>query len=266
METRGRMILAWISGVIIVGLSLLVAYVCFSILSSSAEGTLQNYKVGGGLAGFLITASFLSSTLISIYRLLTADQITEYRKQIQELNAKLIKGAPCPPEYTIDIDEKHKLVFARPKTFSPIDGFLYKYIQTSKRDGFTTNFNVQYVSGEDVANDSGMGQFDGLPATIDKIYSLQSEKIETALPNVIGFSREHITVDGLASAKYLVTWTLPIDQAPDGKGPTLSQIGVITYVPNLRAFFVFTFSSDKATFFESSTVFNNVITSIRFLP
>ena len=58
---------------------------------------------------------------------------------------------------------------------------------------------------------------------------------------------------------------MPNDQAPDGNGPTLRQIGVITYVPNLRAFFFFTFSDDKTDFFESSTVFNNVITSIRFL-
>ena len=45
----------------------------------------------------------------------------------------------------------------------------------------------------------------------------------------------------------------------------LCQTGVTTYVPRLNALFSFTFSALEETYTKSSEVFNNVITSIRFL-
>jgi hypothetical protein len=265
METRSRMILVWISGVIIVGLSLLVAYVCFSILGSSAEGTLRNYKVGGGLAGFLITASFLSSTLMSIYRVLTADQISEYRKQIQELQTKLIKGAPCPPDYSIDVDEKHRLVFARPKNWEPRGGILYAYVETPRPDDdFPANFVVTFFGEKEIAAAYGKdladasGKLDESLTGIDKLYETRMRASEQ-LTNV-ELSREYITVDGIRSAKWGVTWT-----PPGGTNGVVRQIGVVTYVPSMKCLFEFAFSDDKAGFFVSSAVFNNVISSIRFL-
>lgn len=264
MESRSRMILAWVSGIIIVGLSLAVAYVCFVILGSSAEGTLRNWKLGGGLAGFIITASFLSSTLMSIYRVLTADQITEYQKQIQELQAKLIKGAPCPPGYTVEIDERHKLVFARPRDWAPKGGMLYQYVEKiGTSDTFAANFNVQVIKEDDLGKIHGLPAIDGSATSIDAFYSAEIDQLEKTIEASV--IREHITVDGLRSAKYLSSWDLSDQEGVDPKIPILQQVGVITYVPEQKAFFVFSFGDETSQFFETSTIFSNVITSIRFL-
>src|SRR5271169_1662071 len=122
MGERGKVFLTAAALATIVGLSLLVAFVTFGLLKSSAQADIRGYKLGGAIAAFAFTAGLLTSAFFNVYRLLTADQLKEYAKRIEELQAKLIRGAPCPAGYTIDLDEKHKFVFARPGNWQPKEG------------------------------------------------------------------------------------------------------------------------------------------------
>jgi hypothetical protein len=266
METKSRLIFAWISGTIIVILSLAVAFICFNILQSSAEATLQNWKLGGGIAAFLVTASFLSTTFITFYRLLTSEQIDEYRKRIQELETKLIKGAPCPLGYTIDIDEKHKLVFARPNEWEPKGGVLYAYLERRKQDDlFTANFNVIYADQKDVT--AMYNWFDGTIESVQKLYESEMERIEQEIPQGV-MSKEFVTIDSIKSIKYVNTYDLPLQkqsESEEQKYLTIRQSGAMIYVARARGLYLFTFSDDRKDFLRSSEVFNNVILSIRFL-
>lgn len=122
MDSRWKMVFSLISGTIIVLVSVFVAYVCFNLLESSAVADLKGWKLGGAFAGFVFTFSILTSATFQFYKHITADQTEKYRQQIQELQLKLIKGAPCPPGYEIDLDERHRLVFARPNGGHPAEG------------------------------------------------------------------------------------------------------------------------------------------------
>lgn len=263
----------WLSGVIIVAaiviLSLGAAVICFRILESSAEATLQNWKVGGGIAAFLVTASFLASTFLSLYRLLTTEQLEDYRKYIQELEAKLIKGAPCPPNYTIDVDEKHKLVFARPQEWEPKGGVLYTYVEKKKpNDDFVANFNVTFI-GEKDFNEFYPG-FDGSTDSIAKMYAAKLKTIEQALVSTgltaaTDIVEEFTYVDGERSLKYTNTFAVGVPTASGVNHVNVRQSGIFTYVSRLRGLFEFSFTDNEEDFLQSSEVFNNVIASIRFL-
>jgi hypothetical protein len=273
LDPKRNPISPWISGVIIIAaiviLSLAAAVICFNVLQSSAEATLQNWKVGGGIAAFLVTASFLSSTFLSLYRLLTTDQIEDYRERIQELEKKLIKGAPCPPKYTIDVDEKHKLVFARPDEWEPKGGILYAYVEKKKEnDTFFANFVVTYANEKEFKDLPG--GFDSSVASIDRLYQAKLEGIRqgliaSELTRETAIVEEFTLVDGERSIRYTNSYTIEVPTPDEAITIKVRQSGVLTYVPRLRGLFEFAFTDNEEDFLVSSEVFNNVIASIRFL-
>jgi hypothetical protein len=57
MDNKNRMLFAIISGLVIIIISIIIAYISFSILESSAEANLKNWKFGGAFAAFVFTAS-----------------------------------------------------------------------------------------------------------------------------------------------------------------------------------------------------------------
>ncbi|MBU1043170.1 MAG: hypothetical protein KJ915_02075 [Candidatus Omnitrophica bacterium] len=269
MDSKNRMTFAIISGFCILIVSIIIAYICFSILDSSAEATLKNWKLGGAFAAFVFTASMLTSIIFQIYKQMTSDKIEEYRQQIQELQNKLIKGAICPPDYVIDLDERHKIVFSRPSDWDPKGGVLYQYIKKDPLNIFHTNFNVVYFAKNDLTDlysNLNLGAFDASQINIEKLYGAYSEaeaanlKVGCNAENVT-LTKEYIFVDNGKSMKFIMTSTCK----PNDKKIKLCQTGVITYVPRLKALFSFMFSSSANTYTESSEIFNNVITSIRFL-
>jgi hypothetical protein len=235
------------------------------MLESSAEANVQGYRLGGAIAAFAFTGAFLSSVFFNFYRLLAADQLEEYAKQIQELQAKLIKGAPCPPGYTVDVDEKHKLVFARPRHWEPREGILYYYLEEQKpSDDVTANFNVVYVNEKQLAALLG-GRFDPSTVNVDDIYEKEMMKLEALTQGTM--SKEYVTIDGIKSAKYINTFraTVPTEESPEGKELLFRTAGILTYVPRLKALYVFTCTDNEKDYLTSSEIFNNVISSIRFL-
>ncbi len=278
MGQQGRVFLIVAALVIIVGLSLLVAWVTFGLLDSSATADVRGYKLGGSIAAFAFTFGVLTTAFFSMYKLFTAndvkelsqrkdaefkdyaqktnEQLKEYAKRVEELQAKLIRGAPCPVGYTIDVDERHKVVFSRPNGWNPLDGYLYKYVEQPKKgDVFQANFNVVYKDLSELP----VEQFDvAQPAVLDRFYEQVLDTIAQGLPG--GITKEYVTIDGLKSVKYINTRA-----APPPQNVTLRQCGVIVYVPRVRGAYIFTFTDDEADFLASSEVFNNVTSSIRFL-
>ncbi len=269
MEGRNRMAFALISGTIVISVSVFVAYICFNILESSAEGSLQNWKFGGAFAGFVFTASLLTSIIFQFYKQMTHERIEKYRQLIQELETKLIKGAPCPTGYTIDLDERHNLVFARPSEWLPRGGILYQYVNKNPVDVFNANFNVIYQGKEDLTalyESFKMGKFD--PGKVDfaelyeLIFKLELDPVKNFPSYEDGaLSKEYILVDGIKSLKYIHTYTFQ----PDKNKIRLTQSAVFTYLPRSVALYQFTFSDNEEDYLTSSEVFNTVVRSIRFL-
>ncbi len=260
MEGKNRMTFALIAGVIILTVSLAVAYVSFNILESSAEANLQNWKLGGGIAGFAFTASLLTSIVFQVYKQLTSDSIRNYQREIEELRTKIIKGAPCPRGYTVDIDERRKLVFARPEEWVPRGGLIYQYVCPDDPDNeFLEHFTVFYHRAPDPA-----------PNNVEEMYKVRVAKTAAYLKRrfksgKITTTHEYVSVDNVKSLKATFTHT-PDPATLDRKDKTaLRQTVVFTYVPRLKNVYEFTFAEDEEHYLESSEVFNNIISSIRFL-
>lgn len=272
MSDRNRMIFSLISGIIVIGVSIFIAYISFDILESSAEASLQNWKFGGAFAAFVFTASLLTSIIFQFYKQMTGDRIAIYSQQIQELQTKLIKGAPCPPEYTIDIDEKHKLVFARPNEWLPREGILYQYVNKNPSDVLEANFNVVYQGKEDLSElyeKSNIGKFDAANVDVNKLYDFVLTLVVTGIKSFTlnyengALSNEYVFVDGNKSLKYIHTYTA---QLPNSENKTrMCQSGILTYIPRLKAFYQFTFTDNEEDYLKSSEIFNIVVSSIRFL-
>lgn len=269
MDNKNRMIFAIISGLVIFAISIIIAYISFSILESSAEADLKEWKFGGAFAAFVFTATLLTSIIFQFYKQMTTDRIKEYQQLIQELQSKLVKGAPCPPNYVIDLDEKHKVVFSRPGDWHPKGGVLYQYYKKDPTGIFHTNFNVVYYDRNDLSDlyqVLNMGHFNIAQIDVDKLYEAYSEaeakSVRTAFnaedENV---TKEYIFIDTIKSIKFIMTYTCNVNNTK----LRLCQTGVSTYVPRLSALFSFVFSDREETYIKSSEIFNNVITSIRFL-
>jgi len=293
MSQTGRVILIGCSLTLIVALSAMVAWVTFGLLQSSATGEIQGYKLQGSIAAFAFTFGVLTTAFYGMFKLLTADdvkelsqrkdaefkdfaqksneQIQDYARRIEELQAKLLRGAPCPPLYVIDLDEKNRLVFSRPGKWKNRNGVLYAYVEPARQgDPFAANFTVvvtdltdAVAAGLDLTQQAQLDGFYG--AVLAKVASDTPASMtrQTGFPTAAvpdAMSKEYVTVDGLRGAKYINTYIVQTNPPL-----TLRQSGVIVYVPRTSSYYVFTFSDDESDYLTSSDVFNNVMASVRFL-
>jgi hypothetical protein len=264
------MTFALISGIVIFAVSTIVAAIFFGILESSAEATLQNWKLGGAIAGFAFSAILLTSITFQFYKQVTANDVNKYRDQVIELQSKLIRGAPCPDNYVVEVDERHKLVLSRPEAWLPKEGILYQYVEKKPGDAMPANFNVVYQNKNDLAD--MYKQLNLGPFNADKI---NSENLYEAIINASvvftqamfadyskgNITKEFIFVDELKSMKVTHSYSGTIGTAK----VNMCQCSVFTYVPRIKAMFQFTFTDNSEDYLKSSEVFNNVISSIRFL-
>jgi len=254
---------ALVFGIAVVGTSIAVATVAFKFLESSAEANLQNWKLGGAFAGFAFTALLLTEICMQIYRRLQGNELEDYRKQVQELQAKLVRGATPSPGFVIDVDEKHFLVLARPKEWRPKR-------PDRARDVFSANFNVVHVPQEELKllySAEGRSTFDPANPDLEELYGLVLASSVSGLKTLdgyreIGTAPEYLTVDGHKSVKQIHTYSV---NDPEGRAVTVRTCTVCTYVPRRAAAYLFTFSDNVEDYLRSSDVFNEVISSIRFL-
>ncbi len=273
------MIFALIAVTVIVALSAFIGYVFFSILSSSAEASLQNAKFSGAFAGFFITASLLSTLTFQFYKQMTADQVSKYRDQIQELQTKLVKGAPCPEGYVIEVDEKRKIVFSRPGEWLPKLGILYQFVEKSPLGMFAANFNVFFQGLPDLPDlyrQYKLGEFNPDKFEVSKLYDdLTAANVADAKGVFLNsgmpyeneaLTKEYVDVDEIKSMKATLAYTTVVGSEKDATKLRIFQCFVITYVPRLKGVFMVTFSDNEEDYLKSSEIFNKVIGSIRFLP
>ena len=262
MEGKNRMTFALIAGVAVLAVSLGIAWVLFRVLESTAGGDKLGFKLGGAIAGFAFTATLLTGIIFQIYRQLRTDRSDEYRRENEELRAKLIKGASCPAGYAIDIDERNRLVFARPAHWLPRGGILYQYVCPPDPEGkneFLENFNVFHH-----------GRLEARPEDMDQLYRTRIGKTVAYLKarfksEDLTVATEYVIIDGVKSLKAIITHT-PEPATIDRENKlALRQSVVFSYVPRLKSLFEFTFSEDKKHYLASSEVFNNILESVRFL-
>jgi hypothetical protein len=247
--------------------SIVVAYIAFNILESSAEANLQNWRFGGAFAGFVFTASLMASLAFQFYKQMTVDEVAKYRNQAIELQSKLIRGAPCPKDYTIEVDEKNKIVFSRPVGWVPRNHILHQYKEIENRsDPQPALFTSLIFSKLDLViffEKYRLGSFDADNIDVDTLYNKFSQGwqkflVEEDKCKNLHTTEERIRVDGIESQRSLYNYT--------DKERTLLDSVIITYVPRFEAMYVFVFTDDDKDYRKSSQVFENIRESIRFLP
>jgi len=109
--------------VVIVGVGLAAAYILFAVLDSEASGEFQGYSVTGALAGFVVVELLLFST----YRQLRKSDEEDLEEQINQLQQKLIRGAPRPPNFESEVAERERIVLARPQEWQPGAGVIFDF-------------------------------------------------------------------------------------------------------------------------------------------
>ena len=110
--------------VFIAAAGLATAYVCFGVLSSQANGRFEQYSLGGAITGALVSWSFLTTIYLKVRK--SGDELETLRKANQELQGKLIRGAPRPEGFDIEVDERQRIVLARPKDWEPKGGIIFQ--------------------------------------------------------------------------------------------------------------------------------------------
>lgn len=166
---------------LIASVGIFAAYVSFGILESTASGELSNYSVGGAIAGALVSWSVLTSVYLQVRG--STNELQKLRDRTEELQHKLIRGAPRPQGFETEIAERQRIVLAVPKDWRPRGG---------------TIFDLELPA-------SIMKEGDSFPATF-RGYFVPIEKGETPL-------RE----------KYYASELLSIKQAVDSKYSTVES-------------------------------------------
>ena len=108
---------------LIVAAGLGAAYVCFGVLKSTAQGQFQSYSVGGAIAGALVSWGVLTSVYLQLRG--SSNELRELRNRTEELQNKVIRGAPRPLGFEIEVDERQRIVLARPKEWRPKGGTIF---------------------------------------------------------------------------------------------------------------------------------------------
>jgi len=130
---------------------LFAAYVTFGILQSQASGKFEGYSVGGSIAGALISWSLLTTLYLQIRG--SSNELRDLRNRAEELQHKLIRGAPRPLGFEIEVDERQRIVLARPKEWQPKGGTIFDLELSDYKlkagDSFAAAFRCYFIPIED---------------------------------------------------------------------------------------------------------------------
>jgi hypothetical protein len=123
------------------------AYVCFGVLKSDATGKLAEYSVGGAIAGALVSWGVLTSVYLQLRG--SSGELHEARERAKQLEHKLIRGAPRPRGFEIEVDERQRIVLARPKDWQAKGGTIFE-LETrgdgiQSEDTFAAVFHCYFV-------------------------------------------------------------------------------------------------------------------------
>lgn len=113
-------VLNFIVWLAIAAVGLISAYVTFGILQSTASGTSQGIVVGGAIAGAIVSWAVLTSVFLQVRT--SSGELERLRRKVEELQQKVIRGAPHPSGFDIEVAERHRIVLARPREWEPRGG------------------------------------------------------------------------------------------------------------------------------------------------
>lgn len=320
-----------IAVIVITLVGLLTAYVCFGILQSRADGQINGVTVGGALAGALVASGVMTTAYLQFRK--SSDELTQLQSRVGELQSKLLRGAPRPGGFEVEIDERRHMVLARPQEWENRGGYIFNFELPSDKmradDILPATFNVQFFP---ITQELGER---------DQFYQDINQRFYS--PLVAGYSNEFVYLGGssggadpgsggIKSLKILAQqyarvetsknpltseakhdwWYVPkdefdkwqADQAKTGKTPALDathkkagkkslpkskpaessdspeplpasaptvqyvaawHMQVICWHADLKTVFVFDASDDDKDFAESSSQFNQILDSMRFL-
>ncbi|MHC4176901.1 MAG: hypothetical protein ACYSWU_05310, partial [Planctomycetota bacterium] len=110
--------------VFIAATGLAAAYICFGILNSEASGQFKQYSVGGAIGGALVSWGVLTTVYLQIRG--SSGELQKLRDRNDELHHKLIRGAPRPEGFDTEVDERQRIVLARPVGWQPKGGTIFR--------------------------------------------------------------------------------------------------------------------------------------------
>ena len=99
---------------------LVTAYVTFGVLQSTASGEAHGIAVSGAIAGAIVSWAVLTSVFLQVRS--SGGELDRLRRKVEELQQKVIRGAPHPPGFETEIAERHRIVLARPREWEPRGG------------------------------------------------------------------------------------------------------------------------------------------------
>jgi len=133
-----------------------VAFALFYFIDSQASIDSSVGSFGGAVAGFLATAYLgfrqlnqmrsadgeqrraieaLSTTRLDVQRTHERERerlqrlLDESKEREAELRHKVLRGAPAPESFEIEVDERQRIVLARPEDWAPKGGVIFNYQQ-----------------------------------------------------------------------------------------------------------------------------------------
>lgn len=168
-------------------MGLVAAYVCFGILNSQASGQYQGYSLGGAIVGAVVSWS----VMLSVYQQLrgTSDEVQELRNRAEELQHKLIRGAPRPKGYDTEVDEKQRIVLARPSDWEPKGGMIFALEEPDEKmkptDNIAAAFQCYVVP---IEKNSGM--------KAETFYANKVKEFQDAPHLLASFSQEVVQLGG----------------------------------------------------------------------
>lgn len=125
--------------------ALAVAYVCFEVLDSQADGESQGFVLQGAIAAWVVSFTLFTS----VYLQFRKSDDKELRERIEELQQKLIRGAPHPSGFETEVAERERIVLARPREWKNGAGIVF-YFQLPPEEGhdeyeLTPEFRCTYA-------------------------------------------------------------------------------------------------------------------------
>lgn len=111
-----------VAGIALLGL--VTAGFCFGILKSKAQVGV-GYSAGGAFAGAVIAWSALGALYLQLQR--SSTFVTDLLRENQSLQNKVLRGAPRPNGFESEVDERLRLVFARPGGWQPGGGLIFDF-------------------------------------------------------------------------------------------------------------------------------------------
>lgn len=131
--------------VVLALVALAVAYVCFEVLDSQADGESQGFVLQGAIAAWVVSFTLFTSVYLQFRK---SDDKDLYER-IEELQQKLIRGAPHPSGFETEVAERERIVLARPHEWKHGAGIVF-YFQLPPEDGhdhyeLTPEFRCTYA-------------------------------------------------------------------------------------------------------------------------